>query len=192
MEFISKSTAERLVSNQLKQLRQKADNYSNEAIRKQLHPQKVLTKTKFSRKYYENQAEILFGDLLILSHWQARTLKCFTFIPITKIGDETIPTQVVFCVQHFNTRTRLSSHQEGLIITNHALQRLSQRKSNLNVINALKEEITADQLLEITEVFANAIQNHSEDFEFKISTVNGIGCFVYDKQKQMVYMKTWF
>ena len=184
MEHFSNSTASRIVSNQMKSLRNKTDAFADSISQ-------YSKKSKFSKKFYEQQCISLFGESLLDFSWDGRMLSCITFIPFSEsLQGEKIPFQVCISVYLLFTRSHISKHHELAIITNHALQRIMQRSGNLNVIDALKKEINLECVSELAKFYAD-FENISKD-EFKISTNNGTLCLVKDVEVGIFKGVTWY
>jgi hypothetical protein len=185
MEFFSNSTASRIVSNQMKSLRNKTDSYAEEICKG------LQKKSKFSKKFYEEQSTKLFGESLLSKWWEGRTLSNIVFIPFSEdFAGNKIPIQVCVSVYLFSTRSHSSMHHELSIITNHALQRIMQRTGELNVIKAVKEEIDLECVSQLSEMYASF--GDLKEKEFKINTKNGVFCIVKDEVENILKCVTWY
>lgn len=186
MEFFSESTSSRLVANQMSTILGRYDEYYQELANSN------SLKTKFSKKFHETQVKRLFNESLLHFHWQARTLHCSAFVSVNRDMDgNKIPHRIVLSIYMFHTRSHRSEPIPIASITNHALQRLIQRKAEFSVMDALKAEIDFESFSIICQYSASIAEGDHTNEEFKLETKNGWACGVCD-ENNFPHITTWY
>ena len=195
MEFLSKGTCLRLISKQVND-RQKAyedfrtDQQAEYDARRAAGQVPYLSKfTGAAKRRLIDDCKAVYGNSLLSASWSGRTFVAVVYQAMPK-DDVMYSDCVAIRVYTVNARSNAKGCHTIAMVTQHALQRLLQRKEGMfNAIDALKEELPIpyfDGLLEwVTQLTPESFG------EYKLETATGLACCVVEEHKPPT-ITTWY
>ena len=191
MSFLSLSTSSRIIGNQMRtQLAEITARHDESCSAmsniKQMPPQNLSAK----KHWFEDTIAKTLGENLLFMHWVGRALKSVAIMPcITEDSEAT--RRAVITSYSTNVRSNSTTSIPIIILTQHAMQRLMERKKDVRLLTLIKEEFDAAFLLEVLKSTEPVVCNPIiEPVNLKIDTVHGTA--IVQIGLDGVIMKTWY
>lgn len=195
-------TARRLVTGELKNECARLDHLvevdkaEKAAIRAGKKVQYVSSKRAKLTKSVEEDFRNFYGDTLLCTAWNGRSLYGYIAEPVKPDDDDTRPYHSIVYVLVYNTRSFSKVYRPFLNISTHAMERLLSRKHDTKVYINLKceftHEILNDLILSINTWFKDSDSVTEEDKVLKIETTTGIGVIVFTDSETIPTLVTWY
>lgn len=142
-----------------------------------------------AKRLEENYVKKL-GDTNLYSYWKGRTFMVFTLMIMTP---EDRPPYAELAIHTINIRSNAQRFYNIGLISTHAMERLLERRNDVNLLALLKEELDFSFLNSFLEVLDNRYENGGfKDKEFKLNTATGVMCIRIPDGDIVPVFTTWY